>query len=149
MCYLRDAERGFDMYVTEDGVNFTTLTTNGFNDPYNHGLRTFAVTNQGLCLGTANPFYGCQVWIQRKENSENPVDPGTPDPTEPTDPSQPGGGDQSSSTTTTVTTTAKKTPKDGSLPRAGDSTLTLVLGLLVAAAAVLGIALVLRKRSRR
>ena len=160
MHYLHDAERGFDMYVTEDGVNFTTLTTNGFNDPYNHGLRTFAVTNQGLCLGTANPFYGCQVWIQRKENSENPVDPGTPDPTEPTDPSQPGGGDQpggsqtggndqSSSTTTTVTTTAKKTPKDGLLPRAGDSTLTLVLGLLVAAAAVLGIALVLRKRSRR
>lgn len=160
MYYLHDAERGFDMYVTEDGVNFTTLTTNGFNDPYNHGLRTFAVTNQGLCLGTANPFYGCQVWIQRKENSENPIDPGTPDPTEPIDPSQPGGGDQpggsqtggkdqSSSATTTVTTTAKKTPKDGSLPHAGDSTLTLVLGLLVAAAAVLGIALVLRKRSRR
>lgn len=160
MYYLHDAERGFDMYVTEDGVNFTTLTTNGFNDPYNHGLRTFAVTNQGLCLGTANPFYGCQVWIQRKENSENPVDPGTPDPTEPTDPSQPGGGDQpggsqtggndqSSSTTTTVTTTTKKTPKDGSLPHAGDSTLTLVLGLLVAAAAVLGIAFALRKRSRR
>ena len=160
MYYLHDAERGFDMYVTEDGVNFTTLTTNGFNDPYNHGLRTFAVTNQGLCLGTANPFYGCQVWIQRKENSENPVEPGTPDPTEPTDPSQPGGGDQpggsqtggndqSSSTTTTVTTTTKKTPKDGSLPHAGDSTLTLVLGLLVAAAAVLGIAFALRKRSRR
>lgn len=160
MYYLHDAERGFDMYVTEDGVNFTTLTTNGFNDPYNHGLRTFAVTNQGLCLGTANPFYGCQVWIQRKENSENPVDPGTPDPTEPTDPSQPGGGDQpggsqtggndqSNSTTTTVTTTTKKTPKDGSLPHAGDSTLTLVLGLLVAAAAVLGIAFALRKRSRR
>ena len=160
MYYLHDAERGFDMYVTEDGVNFTTLTTNGFNDPYNHGLRTFAVTNQGLCLGTANPFYGCQVWIQRKENSENPVDPGTPDPTEPTDPSQPGGGDQpggsqtggndqSSGTTTTVTTTTKKTPKDGSLPHAGDSTLTLVLGLLVAAAAVLGIAFALRKRSRR
>ena len=160
MYYLRDAERGFDMYVTEDGVNFTTLTTNGFNDPYNHGLRTFAVTNQGLCLGTANPFNGCQVWIQRKENSENPIDPGTPDPTEPTNPSQPGGGDQpggsqtggngqSSSTTTTVSTTTKKTPKDGSLPHAGDSTLTLVLGLLVAAAAVLGIALVLRKRSCR
>lgn len=160
MYYLRDAERGFDMYVTEDGVNFTTLTTNGFNDPYNHGLRTFAVTNQGLCLGTANPFYGCQVWIQRKENSENPIDPGTPDPTEPTNPSQPGGGDQPggsqtggndqpSSTTTTVTTATKKTPKDGSLPHAGDSTLTLVLGLLVAAAAVLGIALVLRKRSCR
>ena len=157
MYYLHDAERGFDMYVTEDGVNFTTLTTNGFNDPYNHGLRTFAVTNQGLCLGTANPFYGCQVWIQRKENSENPVDPGTPEPTDPSQPgggdqpggSQTGGNDQSSGTTTTVTTTTKKTPKDGSLPHAGDSTLTLVLGLLVAAAAVLGIAFALRKRSRR
>lgn len=157
MYYLHDAERGFDMYVTEDGVNFTTLTTNGFNDPYNHGLRTFAVTNQGLCLGTANPFYGCQVWIQRKENSENPVEPGTPEPTDPSQPgggdqpggSQTGGNDQSSSTTTTVTTTTKKTPKDGSLPHAGDSTLTLVLGLLVAAAAVLGIAFALRKRSRR
>lgn len=157
MYYLHDAERGFDMYVTEDGVNFTTLTTNGFNDPYNHGLRTFAVTNQGLCLGTANPFYGCQVWIQRKENSENPVDPGTPEPTDPSQPgggdqpggSQTGGNDQSNSTTTTVTTTTKKTPKDGSLPHAGDSTLTLVLGLLVAAAAVLGIAFALRKRSRR
>lgn len=157
MYYLHDAERGFDMYVSEDGVNFTTLTTNGFNDPYNHGLRTFAVTNQGLCLGTANPFYGCQVWIQRKENSENPVDPGTPEPTDPSQPgggdqpggSQTGGNDQSSGTTTTVTTTTKKTPKDGSLPHAGDSTLTLVLGLLVAAAAVLGIAFALRKRSRR
>ena len=156
MYYLHDAERGFDMYVTEDGVNFTTLTTNGFNDPYNHGLRTFAVTNQGLCLGTANPFYGCQVWIQRKENSENPVDPGTPEPTDPSQPgggdqpggSQTGGNDQSSGTTTTVTTTTKKTPKDGSLPHAGDSTLTLVLGLLVAAAAVLAIAFALRKRSR-
>lgn len=95
---------GFDMYVTEDGVNFTTLTTNGFNDPYNHGLRTFAVTNQGLCLGTANPFYGCQVWIQRKENSENPIDPGTPDPTKPTNPSQPGGGDQPGGSQTAATT---------------------------------------------
>ncbi|MFR3878034.1 MAG: hypothetical protein ACLTYW_07665 [Collinsella sp.] len=149
MCYLRDAERGFDMYVTEDGVNFTTLTTNGFNDPYNHGLRTFAVTNQGLCLGTANPFYGCQVWIQRKENSENPVDPvprirrnhrsfaagwrHQPGG------SQTGGNDQSSSTRPPSRRPLRRLRRDGSLPRAGDSTLTLVLGLLVAAAAVLGI----------
>lgn len=58
LIYMRDAERGFDMYVTEDGTNFTKLTTSGFGDPYNHGLRVFAITNQGLCLGTANPFYG-------------------------------------------------------------------------------------------
>lgn len=64
--YLRKAERGFDLYVSEDGVNFQTITTNGFGDPYNHGLRVFATTDQGLCIGTANPFYGTQVWIQRK-----------------------------------------------------------------------------------
>ena len=64
--YLRKAQRGFDLYVSEDGVNFETITTNGFGDPYNHGLRVFAVTDQGLCVGTANPGYGTQVWIERK-----------------------------------------------------------------------------------
>lgn len=65
--YLRKAERGFDLYVTEDGVNFETVTTDGFGDPYNHGLRVFATTDQGLCIGTANPFYGTQIWIQRSD----------------------------------------------------------------------------------
>ena len=64
--YLRTAKRGFDLYVTEDGVNFETITIDGFGDPYNHGLRVFATTDQGLCLGTANPFYGTQIWIQHK-----------------------------------------------------------------------------------
>lgn len=64
--YLPTAKRGFDLYVTEDGVNFETVTIDGFGDPYNHGLRVFATTDQGLCLGTANPFYGTQIWIQRK-----------------------------------------------------------------------------------
>ena len=66
MNYLRTAKRGFDLYVTEDGVNFETVTIDGFGDPYNHGLRVFATTDQGLCLGTANPFFGTQIWIQRK-----------------------------------------------------------------------------------
>lgn len=163
MYYLRDAERGFDMYVTADGVNFTTLTTNGFNDPYNHGLRTFAVTNQGLCLGTANPFNGCQVWIQRKENSENPVDPDTPDPgnpdpdpTEPSkpnpsNPSNPGSTDKPNGSTSSTTTVSKSTKKaeKSSLPGTGDSTATLVAGLLIAAVAVLAVAFGLRKRSGR
>ena len=64
--YLRTAKRGFDLYVTEDGVNFETITIDGFGDPYNHGLRVIATTDQGLCLGTANPFFGTQIWIQRK-----------------------------------------------------------------------------------
>ena len=86
LIYMRDAERGFDMYVTEDGTNFTKLTTSGFGDPYNHGLRVFAITNQGLCLGTANPFYVTQLWIQRAEESETPSTPtpSTPAPSTPT-----------------------------------------------------------------
>lgn len=61
--YLTDADRGFDMYISDDGVNFETVTTNGFGDPYNHGLRVFAETSSGLTIGTANPFYGTQVWL--------------------------------------------------------------------------------------
>ena len=66
--YMRKAKQGFDLYVSEDGVNFQTITVDGFGDPYNHGLRVFAATDQGLCLGTANPFYGTQVWIKRKDS---------------------------------------------------------------------------------
>lgn len=89
LIYMRDAERGFDMYVTEDGTNFTKLTTSGFGDPYNHGLRVFAITNQGLCLGTANPFYGTQLWIQRAEESETPSTPTPSTPTPSTRPHRP------------------------------------------------------------
>lgn len=96
LIYMRDAERGFDMYVTEDGTNFTKLTTSGFGDPYNHGLRVFAITNQGLCLGTANPFYGTQLWIQRAEESETPS---TPTPSTPT-PSTPAPSTPTPSTPT-------------------------------------------------
>lgn len=63
--YMKDAMRGFDLYVTGDGVNFDAATIDGFGDPYNHCLRTFAATNRGLCIGTASPFNGTQVWIQR------------------------------------------------------------------------------------
>ncbi len=66
--YLKDAERGFDLYVSEDGINFEVITLNGFNDPYNHGLRTFSVLDDGLMIGTANPFYACQIWMLTDSN---------------------------------------------------------------------------------
>lgn len=59
---LKDSVRGFDCYVTEDGVNFETITVDGLADPYNHGLRVYANTDAGMCIGTANPFYGTQLW---------------------------------------------------------------------------------------
>lgn len=78
LTYMKTAVRGFDLYVSDDGVNFQTITVDGFDDPYNHGLRVFAETDQGLCIGTANPFNGTQIWIQR--NTEEI--PGDDDPVE-------------------------------------------------------------------
>lgn len=48
--------------MTEDGVQYTKITDDGFGDPYNHGCRAFGITDDGLYVGTANPFYGTQVW---------------------------------------------------------------------------------------
>ena len=59
---LKDAVRGFDCYVSEDGTQFERITIDGFGDPFNHGLRVFAEADSGLCVGTANPFYGTQLW---------------------------------------------------------------------------------------
>ncbi len=54
---------GFDMLKSTDGVNFETITNDGFGDQYNHGLRTFESTDQGIFIGTANCFYGAQLWL--------------------------------------------------------------------------------------
>ncbi|GAB4558298.1 MAG: hypothetical protein Kow0047_03290 [Anaerolineae bacterium] len=58
---------GFDLYVTTDGLHFTPVSTNGFEDPYNFGVRTLASTPYGLFLGTANYYYGLQIWLGTKE----------------------------------------------------------------------------------
>ena len=49
-------EGGFDLWSTGDGVTWLPVTTTGFGNPYNYGLRTMASTPHGLFLGTANPF---------------------------------------------------------------------------------------------
>lgn len=53
---------GFDFFVSNDGLNFSRITRNGFNDKFNYGLRTFISSNDCLYIGTANPFYGGQLW---------------------------------------------------------------------------------------
>lgn len=65
---LKDSVRGFDCYVSEDGEQFERITTDGFGDPFNHGLRVFAVADSGLCIGTANPFYGTQLWMLQEDS---------------------------------------------------------------------------------
>lgn len=90
-------EKGCDILISSDGVNFTALTRNGFGDIYNHGGRAFIPTDNGLFLGMANPFWGTQLW-KITDGSENPTpdkpgtdkpDPDKPDPDKP-DPDKPG-----------------------------------------------------------
>lgn len=53
---------GFDLWKTRNGVVWYPVETRGFGDAFNIGGRTLESTPAGLFLGTANPFYGCQVW---------------------------------------------------------------------------------------
>lgn len=68
---------GFELYSTTDGINYETVTLNGFNDSFNYGCRTLLPTENGLYLGTANPFYGAQLWkiTDGDEKKPEPVNP--------------------------------------------------------------------------
>lgn len=73
--YMATSKAGFDLYEitqNDDGsVDIATVTNNGFGDRYNHGLRIFANTPDYWVVGTANPFYGTQLWrTEHKPNSE-------------------------------------------------------------------------------
>ncbi|MCI6675480.1 MAG: hypothetical protein MSG78_00925 [Clostridiales bacterium] len=70
--YMAVSETGFDLFEIEnheDGsVTINPISTNGFGDRFNHGLRIFEKTDDYWLIGTANPFYGTQLW--RTENLE-------------------------------------------------------------------------------
>lgn len=53
---------GFDLWSTGDGANWSPVTSTGFGDPFNYGGRTLKATRRGLFIGTANPFFGAEVW---------------------------------------------------------------------------------------
>lgn len=69
--YLAKSKRGFNLFEITDrsaaneGVTVGTVTDNGFGDPFNHGLRIFCDTDDTWVVGTANPFYGTQLWRVR------------------------------------------------------------------------------------
>lgn len=64
---MEECDPGFELYVTEDGVHFEPITKDGFDNKFNYGLRTFSMSEDGLVMGTANPFYGTSAWILRKD----------------------------------------------------------------------------------
>jgi hypothetical protein len=53
---LVQADGGFDLWRTRNGIDWMPLTRTGFGNPYNWGARTIVSTPVGLFIGTANPF---------------------------------------------------------------------------------------------
>ena len=164
--YLSTAQRGFDMYVTSDGETFSTITTNGFNDPYNHGCRVFATGADWMAIGTANPFNGTQLWKMtspvKTVEPTTPTDPEKPKPTEPekpnpSEPEKPSDTDKPnitvkpSDTDKTGTTVTTKTDDKKGTTKTGDSTdiTTSLVATIVSLALLVGCAYVLRKKKVR
>jgi len=55
---------GFDLWRTADGVRWVPVTTNGFGNRFNYGVRTMASTPHGLFVGATNPF-GPEIAVRR------------------------------------------------------------------------------------
>ena len=159
--YLSTAQRGFDMYVTSDGETFSTITTNGFNDPYNHGLRVFATGADWMAIGTANPFNGTQLWKMtspvKTVEPTKPTEPEKPNPFEPEKPN-PSDSEKPNITVTpsdsdkkdTTAVTTKTDDKKGTA-KTGDSTdvTTSLIATIGSLALLVGCAYVLRKKKIR
>ena len=167
--YLSTAQRGFDMYVTSDGETFSTITTNGFNDPYNHGLRVFATGADWMAIGTANPFNGTQLWKMtspvKTVEPTKPTEPEKPNPSEPEKPNpsdsekpNPSDSEKPNITVTpsdsdkkdTTAVTTKTDDKKGTA-KTGDSTdvTTSLIATIGSLALLVGCAYVLRKKKIR
>ncbi|MBR1804402.1 MAG: hypothetical protein IJ775_05820 [Muribaculaceae bacterium] len=71
---VKDDEWGFDLFRTSDGVNFEVVTRDGFGDKYNYGCPSFLATEEGLYIGTCNPFYGGQLHLlTNKKQAETAI----------------------------------------------------------------------------
>jgi len=57
-----ESEYGFDLWWTQDGAYFSQVDQQGFEDGYNMGVRTLVSTPLGLFLGSANPFFGLNIY---------------------------------------------------------------------------------------
>ncbi|WP_294378570.1 hypothetical protein [uncultured Clostridium sp.] len=61
--------KGFQIYQSHDGTNFSPSILNGLNNPNNYGGRTLIVSSENnMFLGTANPYEGCEIWKVSNEN---------------------------------------------------------------------------------
>jgi hypothetical protein len=58
---------GAQLYRSYDGENWVKVTQNGFDNPYNYGIRTLVSTPYGLAVGLVNPF-GPQVGVVENDS---------------------------------------------------------------------------------
>ena len=65
---IRKDTWGFDIVRSRDGVNWETVTNDGFGDRYNYGGLRFVPTDKGMYITTANPFYGGQLHLLKTDN---------------------------------------------------------------------------------
>lgn len=70
-----DNRMGFDLYKSSDGIHFSAITINGFGDPFDFGIRTFQSTPYGLFVGTANYYYGANIYRGVDEGNSTLIDP--------------------------------------------------------------------------
>ena len=70
---VKNDQWGFDLIRTKDGVDFELITDDGFEDKYNYGASSFLATDEGLYIGTCNPFYGAQLYLLTTGNEGNEV----------------------------------------------------------------------------
>ncbi|MEA3337601.1 MAG: fibronectin type III domain-containing protein [Chloroflexota bacterium] len=53
---------GFDLFRTPNGIDWSPITLTGFDDRFNFGVRSLHGTPNGLFLGTANYYYGLEIY---------------------------------------------------------------------------------------
>ena len=149
--YAGQAEKGFDLLVSRDGINFDAITRDGFGDGANHGLRTICSTEYGVFMGTANPYYGTQLWLMSSgQDAPRTVQGDAVIPTEPTEaPTEtqaPTVPDETAPSTAVDPTEATVPVKPGSSqPQTGDEALLLPWFVLTLFSAGM-VCLMLRKK---
>lgn len=62
---LAEPNFGADVFMTPDGVNWTAITTTGFGDGLNDGVRAIESTPFGTFVGTTRAVGGTQIWLDQ------------------------------------------------------------------------------------
>ncbi len=62
---LAEPDWGADLLMSSDGSHWTAVTTTGFGDGINYGVRSMQATPFGFFAGTARVTGGLQVWLDQ------------------------------------------------------------------------------------